>query len=64
MFLVLFLAAWTANAFKKTTFDLTQLRDMYTTIRGALLIEHGINSGLNSKMGEMPKDGVGQRGEA
>lgn len=57
LFLNLFLVAWVANAFKMANFDLAQLQGMYLTIRGALLLEHGINSKFNSKDGEMPKRG-------
>ena len=53
--LVVFVIAWTLNAFKKTDFDIPQLQGMYTTLRGALLLQHGIDSTVNSKMGEMPK---------
>ena len=57
LFLVLFLVAWVLNAFKKASFDLSQLQSMYLTIRGALILEHGINSKYNSSEGEMPKRG-------
>lgn len=54
-FLALFLIAWTANAFKKTVFDLGQLQTMYIAVRGASIAQHGIDSGLNSPRGEMPR---------
>lgn len=58
LFLNLFLVAWISNAFKKTSFDLGQLQTMYMTIRGALLLEHGINSKFNNqKEGDVPKRG-------
>ena len=62
LFLVIFMFTWTLNAFKHSSFDLNQLQEMYIKVRGAYLLQHGIDSGLNSRMGEMPASAP-KRGE-
>lgn len=54
IFSILFLAAWTANAFKTASFDLGQLTLFYTTVRGAFLVGYITDSTANSPKGEHP----------
>ena len=54
LFALIFLAAWTLNAFKFAIFDLTQLISFYATIRGAILADYITDSAMNSPKGEHP----------
>lgn len=52
LFVVLYLAGWFYNATNGTKFDLNQLKDLYLFVAGQLTLKYGIDSGLNSKIGE------------
>ena len=54
LFALIFLVAWTLNAFKFAIFDLTQLISFYATIRGAILADYITDSTVNSPKGEHP----------
>jgi hypothetical protein len=59
LFLIAFFVGWVLNALGMTKFDLTQLQGMFITMKGAGVLEHGINSKWNSENGNMPeKEGV------
>lgn len=46
LFLIVWLAAWTANGLKLAAFDLDRLRDLFFFVIG----KYGIDSGLNSPL--------------
>jgi hypothetical protein len=52
VFLCIWLVAWVLNAIKGYHFDLSSLKDVYIWIATQLNITHGINSGLNSPIGQ------------
>ena len=54
IFSIIWLAAWTADAFKVASFDMTQLTVFFTTIRAAILADYTVDSTVNSPKGEHP----------
>lgn len=54
-FVVAFLAAWCANGFGATHFDLGALATGYGVVAGVSVTKYGINSTLNSPRGERPE---------
>ena len=51
LFLLVWLAAWTANGLKLTAFDLDRLRDLFFFIAA----KYGMDSGLNTPIGQPVK---------
>ena len=51
----LWIWAWNENAAHGLHYDLDKLWTLYTTLRGLLLVQFGVNSKLNSPAGEPPK---------
>lgn len=54
-FVIAFLAAWCANGFGVTRFDLGALATGYGVVAGVSVTKYGINSTLNSPRGERPE---------
>ena len=44
LFLIIWLAAWTANGLKMAAFDLDRLRDLFFFIMGKYVTDSGLNS--------------------
>lgn len=57
LFVVVYLSGWFYNATHGTKFDLNQLKDLYLFVVGQLTVKYGIDSGLNSKIGESIQKG-------
>lgn len=57
LFVVVYLSGWFYNATHGTKFDLNQLKDLYLFVAGQLTVKYGIDSGLNSKIGESIQKG-------
>jgi hypothetical protein len=54
-FLVIWLAAWTANGLKLSAFDLDRLRDLFFFVMGKYVTDSGLNSPLQKPIKEAPK---------
>lgn len=54
-FIIAFIAAWCANGFGVTHFDLGALATGYGVVAGVSVTKYGINSTLNSPRGERPE---------
>jgi len=55
LFLIIWMAAWTANGLKLATFDLDKLRDLFVFIMGKYLTDSGLNSPWQKPIKEAPK---------
>jgi hypothetical protein len=54
-FIIIWLTAWASNGLWKTTFDLTQLRDLGIFVLGRYAVDSGLNSPIGKKIEEAPK---------
>ena len=56
IFILLFIAGFTANGLYNQKFDLTALTAFYGAVATRAVVKHGIDSALNSDKGEMPAE--------